>query len=248
MSGKQEKRPMIGAMFRGPGPCYGLPEAIGYQRHDFTKSKAPAYSFGVRGNFKHKDECSPGPAYFIPEKLTRGGPDGAPKYSLKSRPNVQNSFRTPGPDAYRAESVAPLKERRAPAYSFGSRTRYSQKDNNPSPSQYSLPNLTSCKVPHKRTMPCFSMTGRSKIGGFHEDLQKTPGPGTYKVTEPKLYKKRHPEYSMGGRCVMPGDTTQKPGPGSHSPEKVYVTKKIAPKFSFGIRHSEFTAPLIFAHD
>ena len=75
-------------------------------------------------------------------------------------------------DAYRAEKVVPLREKKAPAYSFGSRTRYAQKDNNPGPNQYSLPNLTSSKVPNKRTMPSYSMTGRSKIGGFHEDMQK----------------------------------------------------------------------------
>lgn len=98
MPGYVEKsKPMIGAMFRGPGPSYGLPDTLGFQKHDFTKSKAPAYTFGLKGKYKDKDECSPGPAYFIPEKLTRSGPDGAPKYSLKGRPNLQASFRTPGP-------------------------------------------------------------------------------------------------------------------------------------------------------
>ena len=75
-------------------------------------------------------------------------------------------------DAYYAERVIPLREKKAPAYSFGSRTRYHQKDSNPAPNQYSLPNLTSSRVPHKTTMPSYSMTGRSRIGGFHEDLQK----------------------------------------------------------------------------
>lgn len=246
--GEGKSRPLIGAMFRGPGPCYGLPDTIGYQKHDCRKTRAPAYSFGFKGKYKDKDECSPGPAYLIPEKVTRDGPDGAPKYSLKGRLNAQTSFRTPGPDAYRSEDVLPLREKRAAAYSFGSRTKFSQKDNNPAPNQYSLPDLTSCRVPHKTTMPSYSMTGRSKIGGFHEDLQKTPGPGTYKIVNPKIYKQRHPEYSMGGRCAVPGDGTQKPGPGAHSPEKVYNNKKIAPQFSFGIRHSEYTAPLIFAFD
>ena len=97
MTGTTEKKFMIGAMFRGPGPCYGLPDTLGFQKHDFTKSKAPAYSFGIRGKSQDKDECSPGPAYHLPDKLTRSGPDGAPKYSLKGRPNMQASFRTPGP-------------------------------------------------------------------------------------------------------------------------------------------------------
>lgn len=97
MTGASEKRPLIGAMFRGPGPCYGLPDTLGFQKHDFTKNKAPAYSFGIRGKAQDKSECSPGPAYHLPDKLTRSGPDGAPKFSLKGRPNMQSSFKTPGP-------------------------------------------------------------------------------------------------------------------------------------------------------
>jgi hypothetical protein len=96
----------------------------------------------------------------------------------------------------------------------------------------------------KRQAPCYSLTGRSKIGGFHEDLQKTPGPGNYSVTNPNYYKNKAAEYSMTSRNPLPGDTTQKPGPGAHSPEKVYINKRIMPQFSFGIRHSQYIAPLI----
>jgi hypothetical protein len=49
---------------------------------------------------------------------------------------------------------------------------------------------------------------------------------------------------MLGRNEMPGDTTVKPGPGSHYPERVNVTKRSAPGYSFGIRHSQYSAPLI----
>jgi len=31
----------------------------------------------------------------------------------------------------------------------------------------------------KKQAPIYSMTGRSKRGGFDEDLQRTPGPGKY---------------------------------------------------------------------
>jgi len=93
-------------------------------------------------------------------------------------------------------------------------------------------------------LPEYSMTGRSKIGGFDEDLQKTPGPGTYPVTNPSIYKNKSPNYSMTGRNQLPSDSTRKPGPGQHSPEKVTVNKRKAPQFSFGVYHSEYTAPLI----
>jgi len=72
----------------------------------------------------------------------------------------------------------------------------------------------------KKQAPIYSLTGRSKIGGFHEDLKKTPGPGAYSTTDPSTFKEKRPQYSMTSRNTMPGDGTQKPGPGAHSPERV----------------------------
>jgi hypothetical protein len=94
----------------------------------------------------------------------------------------------------------------------------------------------------KRQAPSYTVTGRSKIGSFHEDLQKvnlnliiiiykflyliikkkkkTPGPGNYNIVNPGKYKNEQPHYSMLGRNNMPGDSTVKPGPGTHSPERV----------------------------
>ena len=40
------------------------------------------------------------------------------------------------------------------------------------------------------------------------------------------------------------DSTQKPGPGAHYPERVHINKKSPPRFSMGIRHSDYTTPLI----
>lgn len=48
------------------------------------------------------------------------------------------------------------------------------------PNCYSLPGMTGKTVQSvKKQAPIFTMTGRSKRGGFDEDLQKTPGPGSY---------------------------------------------------------------------
>ncbi|XP_053552725.1 outer dense fiber protein 3-like, partial [Bombina bombina] len=112
------------------------------------------------------------------------------------------------------------------------------------PAAYSLPSVLGPRIVERTSAPNFSMTGRSKIGSFHEDLQKTPGPGTYRVVDPGMYKYRPPQYSITGRNSLPGDTTQKPGPGAYSPEKVVFSRPQAPNFSFGIRHSEYVAPLI----
>jgi len=59
-----------------------------------------------------------------------------------------------------------------PSYSFGSRTAIGKKDNFPSPNSYSLPSVLGDKAVGKTSAPAYTMTGRSKIGSFHEDLQK----------------------------------------------------------------------------
>lgn len=57
---------------------------------------------------------------------------------------------------------------------------------------------------------------------FHFMYMQTPGPGTYKVTDPNIFKNRKPIYSMNGRNYIPGDNTLKPGPGAHYPERVSI--------------------------
>ena len=75
-------------------------------------------------------------------------------------------------DAYQAEKTPLLKERRPPAFSFGLRTKTSIKDENPSPNAYMLPSLLGTNIVGKTSNPSYSMTGRSRNGGFDEDLQK----------------------------------------------------------------------------
>lgn len=231
-------------MFRGPGPAkYWLPGTTGQTLHDPRKYRKPAWSFGTKSS-KITMNNSPGPAYCLSSKITRYGMDGTPAYTLHDRTALLASFKTPAPGTYAPEKHQTPKHPLPPSYSFGSRTPYHKKDATPAPNAYGLPNILGPKAVGKRSYPAYTMTARSKIGSFHEDMQKTPGPGTYRVTAPNNYKNKRPAYSMGGRNFVPGDSTQKPGPGAHCPEHVYVTKRIAPRFSFGIRHSEYIAPLI----
>ncbi|EDO39533.1 predicted protein [Nematostella vectensis] len=242
----ETKQILIAARERGPGPGrYGLPSTCGFPEHDFTKNRAPAYSFGTRlENSMFKKDCSPGPGYRIDPSITKHGKDGTPSYSVLGRQRDPNTFKTPAPGAYSPEKVHPQGERHAPAYSMGGRTRYRKRDASPSPNAYNLPQLLGPKVPNKYSSASYSMTGRATTGSFSEDLAKAPGPGKYNTTIPNTYKNRQPQYSMLGRSYMPGDSTKKPGPGAHSPEKVYINKHQAPKISLGIRHSEFITPLI----
>ena len=236
----------IAAMYHSPGPIYGLPGLVGHNTHDprSVHDKRPAYSFGIRHG-KFRDDCSPGPCYNPNNKLYRDGMDGTPHYSLYSRPKDCTSFKPPGPGSYSPERSGQSAYRRDPAYSFGLKHRSRRTDDTPGPNNYTVDSMMGKTIrSSKKQSPCYSMTGRSQVGSFCQDLARTPGPGNYSVTRPEIYKSKPPGYSMTSRNPMPGDSTTKPGPGAHSPEKVYANKRKPPQFSFGIRHSPYTAPLI----
>jgi hypothetical protein len=84
-----------------------------------------------------------------------------------------------------------------PAYTFGTRHKNYGLDNTPgiiafrfclkivllfllAPNAYGLPGMLGKTVQSvKKQAPMYTLTGRSKHGGFDEDLQRTPGPGKY---------------------------------------------------------------------
>ncbi|KAL3312632.1 Outer dense fiber protein 3 [Cichlidogyrus casuarinus] len=236
----------IAAMYSSPGPCYNLPGLVGYGTHDprSVHGRNPQWSFGVRHGQMGND-CSPGPCYLPDSKIYRNGKDGTPHYSLYSRTTDGKLFGVPGPGAYKPETTIPYVFDKAPQYSFGLRHRNRKSDDVPGPNHYKLdPMIGRTYRSEKVSAASYSLTGRSKIGSFHEDLRKTPGPGTYSVTDPNIFKDRLPLYSMTSRHPPPGDTTTKPGPGAHKPEGVCINKRAAPQFSFGIRHSQYKGEMI----
>jgi len=238
----------VAAMFGSPGPCYGLPGLVGQPHHDprSVHNRGPAYPFGLRHG-KFSDDSSPGPAYLPTAKTYRDGKDGTPHYSLYSRPKDQASFTTPGPGAYKPENSGPNTKPTAPKYSMAARTKSRGTDTTPGPNAYGLDPMLGPKTirSDKRQAPTYSLRGKDTHGAFFEDLSRTPGPGAYKVTEPSIYKTKPPGYSMAPRTNMVGDTSQKPGPGAHHPEMHYnAIKRSAPGYSFGIRHSQYSGPLI----
>ncbi|XP_041452691.1 outer dense fiber protein 3-like [Lytechinus variegatus] len=232
----------IAASFTGPGPSYKLPDLVG-GKTAITKRQMPSHIFGI----KHRSfttDSSPGPCHNYPSKVTRRGNDGTPHYSLYDRPRDISTFKTPGPGAYSPENAGPTAYPRAPQSTFGSRTKGSKVDQSPAPNSY-MPAAVNFKDSiTKPSAPRYSFRDRPKVGSFAEDMAKTPGPGSHSTVNPSIYKHAPPSYSMIGRNQMPSDNTRKPGPGAHSPEKYTITKKSAPKFPFGIRHSEYTTPLI----
>jgi hypothetical protein len=173
---KTVPRGPISAMYSTPGPAYQLPGIIGGNQHDprSVHNKAPAYSFGLKHG-KFSDDASPGPKYYPSSKIFRDGKDGTPSYSLYSRHLDKGRFNPPGPGQYTPENAKVMESvfLKAPQYSFGSRHALRGTDNTPAPNNYSLPGMLGKTIQSaKKQAPCYSLTGRSKIGSFHEDLQK----------------------------------------------------------------------------
>ncbi|PSN42985.1 hypothetical protein C0J52_22936 [Blattella germanica] len=82
-----------------------LPPTVGYEKHDATRKRNPAYSMGVKAPMDLK---KPGPApYNLRQNQTRFGNCYSPAYSIGARtgipgrtPGVSDKSRTPGPAAY----------------------------------------------------------------------------------------------------------------------------------------------------
>ena len=182
--------------------------------------------------------------YYVHPEMTRAGKDGTPVYSMLGRQRDPKEFQTPAPCTYLTEHVHPQGERHAPSYTMGTRFPIRRCDSNPAPNRYGLPPLLGSNQINKRSYPSYSMTKRSEIGSYSEDLARTPGPGQYQAIEPNVVYNRGPIYSLQSRTPMPQDKTAKPGPGQHRPEMVYINKYAAPAYSMGIRHSQYITPLI----
>ncbi|KAE8632104.1 hypothetical protein XENTR_v10001431 [Xenopus tropicalis] len=241
------KTAVIAAKVTGPGPGrYNLPPTVGFVSHDYTKFSSPAYSFhGRPSNSAHVSDSSPGPRYYVDASLTRFGRSAGPSYSMLARGrSADKKNDIPGPGTYSPEKCTVPTQRKFPSYSMGSRTRYRSMDRVPAPNSYSLPPVLGPRATAKVCAPAFTLSGKYQHGGHSEDLSGTPGPAHYQQTDPSRYLKRGPAFSMQGRQPNSKAEQKTPGPGSYYPEKVNQHKRHAPAYSMGIRHSEYTAPLI----
>uniref|UniRef100_H2YFT9 Outer dense fiber protein 3 n=1 Tax=Ciona savignyi TaxID=51511 RepID=H2YFT9_CIOSA len=165
-----------------------------------------------------------------------------PAFSFGTRHATFTNDCSPGPGYLVPANITKRGTDGTPKYSLYGRHKETTAFKNPGPGTYS-PEKSGRSAQY--SAPSYSLSGRTK--GHKTDISPgTPGPGTYRVIAPWVYKNKGPLYSMTGRNMLPSDATRKPGPGAHSPEKVVINKKQAPQHSFGIRHSEYTAPLIIS--
>lgn len=234
-------RPRIAAEDRGPGSGKYHPNLAP------TWKAASAYSFGKRSEKDHsKIDDSPGPKYGVAETCTTKGAVRNPQFSLSGRHKDPIPFNTPGPGSYQVEKCVVPGERRSSAFVMGMRTRYRKQDQVPAPSQYSLPTTLGSKLTtsNMKGSRAFAFNSKPMKGGYDEDLAQTPGPSAYALHNDNSTRKKAALSSMASRTYIPGDPTQKPGPGAHSPEKVIVNKPRTKAFPIGVKHSDYTTPLI----
>lgn len=100
------------------------------------------------------------------------------------------------------------------------------------------------RVPHRPGGPATSMLGKNLYGGFSADLAKSPGPASYGAYDPGLTKRRGPAFSLGARAKPARNVDNFPGPGKYSPEKVTVHLENSPRYPIGVRHSQFSMPVL----
>uniref|UniRef100_A0ACB8G3N9 Uncharacterized protein n=1 Tax=Sphaerodactylus townsendi TaxID=933632 RepID=A0ACB8G3N9_9SAUR len=145
--------------------------------------------------------------------------------------------------SYSPEKSQKIVYKNTPKYSMSFRHEGAKADSIPGPNAYMIPQMLGPYTVATTASPSYTMTGKSKLGHFYDDLHKTPGPAAYVTPETELYKKKSPVYSMGSR-IKSSTIKLGPGPADYEVGKTSLLKSCAPVVSFGIRHSDYTSPLI----
>ncbi|XP_046435282.1 ciliary microtubule associated protein 1A [Neodiprion pinetum] len=223
----------------GPGPAYLLPSLVGYNGHDPSRYRNPAFTMRTRVE-TNISAVGPGPRYKI-EGLTNYGVQKAPAYSLGFRDGTKmTSCSGPGPGAYSPERCPPMNHSLRPAaFTIKSRCSDHMSGDGPGPI-YLIPSCLGPKVPDKTALGAFSIAGRHG----KDYCVSSPGPAAYGNQNYDLVKRRLPAYTLASRHHQFG-TACGPGP-RYYPQ--YSGGKNPPKFSFGVKHSECAPPAITEYD
>ncbi|KAF6120732.1 outer dense fiber of sperm tails 3B [Phyllostomus discolor] len=230
----------IAALHSGPGPKYKLPSNTGYTLHDPSRTRAPAFTFGLRLPAQ-QTSLGPGPSHLVPPRMTMRGRDCTPAYSIHGRPRQAAPSLTPGPGRYFPERAGNATYPSAPRHTIASRTWGAHTEQHtPGPGTYTVPSLLGPRVIGKVSAPTYSIYGRSAVGSVFEDLSKTPGPCAYHVVNPGVYKSRAPQFTMLPRTSLPRDNSMNPGPAAYNVDQ----QRKPGGWSFGIRHSDYLAPTV----
>lgn len=103
-----------------PGPKYGVPSTVGYERNDPRFFRAPAYSMRQRLSVAANESGSqvPGPKYNV-SNVTRHGLVNKSKGALLASRFVQPTARIPGPATYNTVPCTSIIKPSMPMYSMG---------------------------------------------------------------------------------------------------------------------------------
>ncbi|XP_027525675.1 outer dense fiber protein 3B [Corapipo altera] len=225
----------ISAQYRTPGPKYGLPGNVGYNQHDPTRSRAPAYTFGLRLPAEQENR-SPGPQYLVRPGFTHRGKDGIPAHTICGRPRAEMASKTPGPAHYSPERADKWAYPNAPTCFLRSRPRESGAQETPGPAAYRLPTVLGPRLVDKPSAPTCFIVGRGP--GSFGNLNRSPGPSHYAPVRSDVFLPRSPRCTIVGRTEPP-KAAATPGPSDYSPPQVRRQG-----VTFGVKHSEFRAPVM----
>lgn len=207
-----------------------LPTATGFNEHDPTLTRWPAFSLGCRTiDLSLGKTVGPGPGAYDVREHTRYGQALSRSAPLSHKIEPLKAIKVPGPNAYLPNDYASIPL--PPAFSFGCKTDKTGKyKKSPGPNQYLIPTCIGPNVPDKETAGAFSVLSRNIF--YPKDY--SPGPGKYKLPEIQIYKQDVPQFSIKGRHIRTRDS-KIPGPKYYP---LYDTKHEPPKFCFGVKRSE----------
>ncbi|RLV63007.1 hypothetical protein DV515_00018717 [Chloebia gouldiae] len=190
------------AVYRSPGPKYGIPGGIGEcgaagpagdrgrgdrvpsspcsppgkDLRDPSGRRAPAYSFGLRLGGPEEPR-SPGPQYLVPAGFTARGRDRGPAFTMGGRFQERRASNTPGPAHYFPERATRVTLPSAPACSMSARSRTDKPRQTPGPATYQLPPMMGPRLVNKTSTPQYTMTGRGPSIFDDEKKVGAGGPG-----------------------------------------------------------------------
>ncbi|XP_058789646.1 outer dense fiber protein 3-like [Phymastichus coffea] len=228
MEEPKSKPKNLACMNRSPGPTYQLKSLTGFENHDPSRYRYPAYSIRIKPKTKVVS-TGPGP-YPVPGYFTRYGPEIPPAYTMQFKPKQRTGTRIPGPGAHAPEKC-PLANhsKNSPAYSMIFRNGKMPIKEGPGPI-YMVPTCIGPEIPDIRAEGAYSMAFKRK-----EKIRSLgPGPAAYEI-KLNVYKKQNPAFSMKfGRKF----DYHKNVPGPQYSYDINLVKRQQPKYSIGVKYSE----------
>jgi hypothetical protein len=146
-----------------PGPAtYTLPPVIGYEYHDITRKRNPAYSFGL--NKTELVKLRPDPCYIKPGQACFRKTN-VPLETTKEKCVKRVRAHTPGPASYYPERCPIMRGERTPAFTIGVRMKEPMPKPAPAPNTYNIPSCFGHRISAKICASVCTIRGRPREHG-----------------------------------------------------------------------------------